>query len=88
MAEAGATEVQIAGYLRTLEDTHLSEPHSAQSRRAMGIALWHIAKVAEVRERARRLLSEAAASAPSEAPVPLSSWLAERLLRNDQDVVE
>jgi hypothetical protein len=54
----------------------------------MGIALWHIAKVADVRERALRLLAEAAAAAPSEAPVPLSRWLAERLLRNDQDVGE
>jgi len=88
MAEAGATEVHIAGYLRTLEDKHLGEPHSARSRRAMGIALWHIAKVADVRERALRLLAEAAAAAPSEAPVPLSSWLAERLLRNEQDVGE
>ena len=55
MAEADATEVQIAGYLRTLEEKHGCE-HPASHRRAVAIALWHIAKCAEVRDRALRLL--------------------------------
>lgn len=58
MAEADATEVNIAGYLRTLESTHLAEEHPARHRRSTAIALWHIAKVAEVRGRAARLLCE------------------------------
>lgn len=33
MAEADATEVQISGYLRTLEARHLSEEHPARHRR-------------------------------------------------------
>ena len=79
MAEADATEVNIAGYLRTLESTHLA---TARHRRAAAIALWHIAKAAEVRDRAIRLVAEHAAS-PGAAQVPLSTWLAERLLRDD-----
>jgi hypothetical protein len=55
MAEADATEVQIAGYLRPLEEKHQRE-HPASHRRAVAIALWHIAKCAEVRDRALKLL--------------------------------
>ena len=55
MAEADASEVQLAGYLRTLEEKHQRE-HPASHRRAVAIALWHIAKCAEVRDRALRLL--------------------------------
>jgi len=82
MAEADATEVNIAGYLRTLEAAHLTSEHLARQRRATAIALWHIAKAAEVRERALRLLAEQAAL-PDSPEVPLSTWLAERLLRDD-----
>jgi len=55
MAEADATEVQLAGYLRSLEERHGQE-HPARHRRAVAIALWHIAKCGEVRDRAIRLL--------------------------------
>jgi hypothetical protein len=82
MAEADATEVHIAGYLRTLESTHLGAEHQARQRRGAAIALWHIAKAAEVRDRALRLVAEHA-STPGAAQVPLSTWLAERLLRDD-----
>jgi hypothetical protein len=82
MAEADATEVNIAGYLRTLESTHLTAEHPARHRRGAAIALWHIVKAAEVRDRALRLVAEHAAS-PSAAQVPLSTWLAERLMRDD-----
>ena len=85
MAEADATEVQIAGYLRTLEATHLSAEHPARHRRGVAIALWHITKAAEVRDRALRLLAEYAAAAPPAERVPLSTWLSERLLREDQN---
>jgi hypothetical protein len=37
MAEADATEVNIAGYLRTLESTHLAVEHPARHRRAAAI---------------------------------------------------
>jgi hypothetical protein len=80
MAEADATEVQIAGYLRTLENQHLAAEHPARHRRAVAIAIWHIAKAAEVRERARRLIAEYAATLPEAERVPLSTWLSDRLL--------
>jgi hypothetical protein len=72
----------IAGYLRTLESVHLTAEHPARHRRGAAIALWHIAKVAEVRDRALRLVAEHDAS-PGVARVPLSTWPAERLLRDD-----
>jgi hypothetical protein len=81
MAEADATEVHVAGYLRTLEAAHLAAEHPARHRRATAIGLWHIAKVAEVRDRATRLLAEYG-PAPTSATVPLSTWLAERLMRD------
>ena len=40
MAEADATEVNIAGYLRSLESMHLSAEHPARQRRGAAIALW------------------------------------------------
>ncbi len=83
MAEADATEVQIAGYLRTLERQHLAAEHPARHRRGVAIALWHIAKAAEVRDRAQRLIAEYAAAIPAGSKVPLSAWLSERLLRGD-----
>jgi hypothetical protein len=83
MAEADATEVQIAGYLRTLEGTHLTAEHPARHRRAVGVALWHIAKAGEVRDRAQRLIAEYAAAIPAASRVPLSAWLSARLLRDD-----
>src|SRR4051812_28792537 len=69
MAEADATEVNIAGYLRPLESTHLAAEHPARHRRAAAIALWHIVKVAEVRDRAVRLVAEYAASGRSPTAV-------------------
>jgi len=83
MAEADATEVQVAGYLRTLERQHLAAEHPARHRRAVAIALWHVTKAAEVRSRAIRLLEELAEPRRDPARVPLSEWLAERLLRDD-----
>jgi hypothetical protein len=56
MAEADATEVHIAGYLRILEGHHGITDRLARHRRAVAIALWHITKCAEVRDHALRLL--------------------------------
>ncbi len=56
MVEADSTEVHVAGYLKDVEQAFgLTEEH-ARRRRGTAIALWHIAKCAEVRERARRLI--------------------------------
>ena len=56
MVEADSTEVHLAGYLKEVEQAFgLTEEHGRR-RRSTAIALWHIAKCAEVRERARRLM--------------------------------
>ena len=57
MSEADSTEVQVAGYLRDLEARHGIDDRMARHRRAVAIAIWHIVKCAEVRDRAVRLLS-------------------------------
>jgi len=56
MAEADATEVHIAEYLKTLEAHQGITDRLARHRRAVAIALWHITKCAEVRDHALRLL--------------------------------
>jgi hypothetical protein len=81
MAEADSTEVQIAGYLRTKEEQH-GLSHESGHRRAVAIALWHIAKSAEVRDRALQLLRDAG-EATTSSKIPLSEWLAERLMRDE-----
>jgi hypothetical protein len=55
MVEADSTEVQIAGYLKVVDRAY-DVPDDSSRRRACGIALWHITKCAEVRDRARRLM--------------------------------
>ena len=79
MAEADATEVNIAKYLETLEQKHGVVEHQYRERRSVAIALWHVVKAAEVRDRAMRLLREYAERV-EEAKPRLSTWLAEKLL--------
>lgn len=82
MAEADSTEVHVARYLTTLEERHGVTDHGPTERRALAVALWHVVKSAEVRDRAMRLLSEYAARIEQTKP-RLSTWLAERLLERD-----
>jgi hypothetical protein len=82
MAEADSTEVDIAKYLESLEEKHGVTEHEYRERRSLAIALWHVVKAAEVRDRALRLLQEYAERVETMKP-RLSTWLAERLL--DQD---
>jgi hypothetical protein len=57
MAEGDATEYQVAGYVALVErEAGMSEPNQ-RSRRTLSIALWHVAKCAEIRERALRLMA-------------------------------
>ena len=56
MADADATEIQITGYLHTLENQLGITDRLPRHRRTMAIAIWHIAKCAEVRDRALGLL--------------------------------
>ena len=56
MVEADSTEVELAGYLKQVEQDLGVTQDEGRRRRSVAIALWHIAKCAEVRERARRLM--------------------------------
>lgn len=81
MVHADATDLQIAGYLKSLARSEGRElpPHA----RAVAIALWHIAKAALVRDAATRLLNSDLAAQPE--PPPLSEWLSARLTSLDPD---
>lgn len=59
LVEADATEVHVAAYVRSLFPSFGvdSEPQ-AGTRRLLGIALWHVAKVGLVRDRAERRAQE------------------------------
>jgi hypothetical protein len=56
MVEADASEVQLAGYLGEVEREAAVPDEWQRRRRGAAIALWHMAKCAEIRERARRLM--------------------------------
>jgi hypothetical protein len=80
---ADATEVHVAGYLRSIdrdEGIPTREPHRA---RGEAVGLWHIAKAALVRDFAERVLQ---GDVPVNAPTPdsLSHWLAGRLLTAEE----
>lgn len=77
MVAADATDIQIAGYLKSVARAQGIEfPPKA---RMTSIALWHIAKAALVRDAATELLNSDLASRP-DVPPKLSQWLASRLL--------
>lgn len=55
MVEADSTEVHLVGYLRELR-RNLGLPEAdPKYTRAVAVALWHIAKVAQVRDLALRM---------------------------------
>lgn len=83
MVAADATEVDIAGYLRSIvrdAGTPAREPLGA---RTTAVALWHIGKAALVRDFAERVLR---GEVPVNAPTPdsLSHWVASRLLTPEE----
>ncbi len=78
MVAADASEVEVAAYVRTLARSHgRTDPDELRGARLVAVALWHVAKAAEVRDRAKRVLAHLAPQVP---PPPLSDWLAARLL--------
>ena len=84
LAEADATEITIAQYLTTLEQRHAVADHGPRERRSLAIALWHIVKSAEVRDRAVRQLRAYAEKVEKTKP-RLSTWLAERILDEEPE---
>lgn len=83
MVAADATEIHIAGYLRSVVreiGTPAREPLGA---RLAAIALWHIAKAALVRDFAERVLR---GEIPMNRPTgdSFSHWVASRLLTPEE----
>jgi len=79
MVAADATEVHVAGYLRSVARELGYPDRQPPGIRMTANALWSAAKAALVRDFAERVLSgEIPANLPSEEP--LSRWLAGKLL--------
>lgn len=83
MVAADATEIHIAGYLRSVvreTGTPTREPLEARST---AISLWHIGKAALVRDFAERVLK---GDVPVNKPTPdsFSHWIATRLLSPEE----
>jgi hypothetical protein len=82
MVDADANEVEVANYLRSLVPDETGDVARDHARLA-GIALWHIAKVALVRDFAERVLqSEVPVNAPTQDS--FGHWVASRLLTDDE----
>ena len=77
MVAADATEVHIAGYLKSIA-IDLDVPFDGKRARGAAIALWHIGKAALVRDFAERVLQARYPSSrrPNE---PLGAWLTKRI---------
>ena len=82
MVEADATEIHIAGYLRSVVRQTGSPTREPLGARSTAVSLWHIAKAALVRDVAERVLREAP-TIESTAD-SLSHWVASRLLSADE----
>jgi hypothetical protein len=83
MVAADATEVHIAGYLRSLVRESGAPTREPLGERPAAIALWHIAKAALVRDFAERVLN---GDVPPNEPSPdsFSHWVASRLLSPEE----
>jgi hypothetical protein len=83
MVEAGATEVHVAGYLRSVARDLGYAAGSPAGLRLVAVALWHAAKAALVRDFAERVLKgDVPPNAPSKER--FSQWLAARLLSPEE----
>ena len=83
MVAADATEIHIAGYLRSVVREIGFPQREPFGARPAAIGLWHIAKAALVRDFAERVLQ---GEVPVNKPTPdtLSHWLAARLLTEEE----
>lgn len=83
MVAADATEVHVAGYLRSVVRQTGRPTREPLGARAAAVALWHVAKAALVRDFAERVLR---GEVPANEPTPdsFSHWVASRLLTADE----
>ena len=83
MVAADATEVHVANYLRSLAANEQGGANRGDSSRLAGIALWHIAKAALVRDFAERVL-QGDVPVNAQTPDSFSHWVASRLLTPEE----
>jgi hypothetical protein len=83
MVAADATEVHVAGYLKSVARETGTPAREVLHARPAAVALWHIAKAALVRDFAERVLN---GEVPVNAPTPdsFSHWMASRLLTPEE----
>ena len=83
MVAADATEVHIAGYLRSVVREVGAPAREPLGARSAAVALWHVAKAALVRDFAERVLR---GEVPVNTPTPesFSRWVASRLLTPEE----
>jgi hypothetical protein len=83
MVDADSTEVQIAGYLRSVVRQLGFPDRQPLGARSTALALWHIAKAALVRDFAERVLR---GDVPANNPTPdkFGHWVAARLLSPEE----
>lgn len=83
MVAADATEVHVAGYLRSVVRDAGGPAREPLGARSTAVALWHIGKAALVRDFAERVLR---GEIPVNAPTPdsFSHWVASRLLTPEE----
>ena len=83
MVAADATEVHVAGYLRSVVRELGAPAREPLGARSTAVALWHIAKAALVRDFAERVLQ---GEVPANVPTPdrFSHWVAQRLLSPEE----
>lgn len=79
MVAADATEIHVAGYLRSVVRETGRPQREPLNARSAAISLWYVAKAALVRDAAERVLNEAPAVTRSDED-SLSHWVASRLL--------
>jgi len=79
MVAADATEIHIAGYLRSVVRETGHPQREPLNARSAAISLWHVSKAALIRDAAERVLSEVPAVTRSDED-SLSHWVASRLL--------
>ena len=83
MVAADATEIHVAGYLRSVVREIGAPAREPLGARPVAIALWHIAKAALVRDFAERVLrGEIPVNQPTDDT--FSHWVASRLLTPEE----
>ena len=83
IVEASGSEVDVVAHVRQVFETLATHTPEAEERHTLGIALWHIAKVGLVRDRALRRFAELSNQLPPERR--LAEQLRDAILRAPEE---